>query len=92
MAFFSAAFDRLRAAVKKAERILKTDIRTAFVPGRPIDEAFLKELKEKLLLADAGTNLTDEIIAAIRQRWQTGRIKFADECLPIVREIKSIQN
>jgi fused signal recognition particle receptor len=86
MNFFSKTIDKLKGAVRKTAQILNTDVRTLFVPGRQIDEAFLTELEEKFLQADLGVKNVEKIIAEVRDRWRLGKIKNAEDCLAVVRE------
>ena len=86
MAFFSKTLDKLKGALRKTALILNTDIRTLFVPGRQINEAFLSELEEKLLQADMGVVNVEKILVEVRERWRLGKIRNADECLDIVRD------
>lgn len=86
MALFAKAFDKLKGALKRTARILNTDVRTLFVPGRQINEEFLGEVEEKLLAADVGVKNTEKIVTTMRDRWQLGKIKNADQCLGIIRE------
>src|SRR5580698_331770 len=86
MGFFSKTLDKLKGALKKTARVLNTDVRTLFVPGRQIDEAFLAEMEEKFLQADMGVKNVQAIVAEVRQRWQMGKIKNAAEAEQVTRE------
>lgn len=86
MGFFSKTLDKLKGALKHTARVLNTDVRTLFVPGRQINEDFLEELEEKFLLADMGVNNVDRIVSEIRERWRMGRIKNAQEAQAVVRQ------
>ena len=86
MGFFSKSLDRLKGALKKTAEVLNTDVRTLFVPGRQIDDAFLDEVEEKFIRADMGVKNAAEIVDAIRKRWQLGRIRNADEARGVVRD------
>src|SRR5580698_1526647 len=86
MGFFSKTLDKLKGALKKTAQVLNTDVRTLFVPGRQIDEAFLAEMEEKFLQADMGVKLVQSIVAEIRQRWQMGKIKNAAEAELVTKE------
>ncbi|HYE20552.1 MAG TPA: signal recognition particle-docking protein FtsY [Tepidisphaeraceae bacterium] len=86
MSIFAKAFDKLKGALKKTARILNTDVRTLFIPGRQINEDFLVEVEEKLLQADVGVKNAERIVATMRERWRLGKIKNADQCLAIIRE------
>ena len=54
MGFFSKTLDKLKGALKKTAEVLNTDVRTLFVPGRQIDDAFLTEMEEKFIRSDMG--------------------------------------
>src|SRR3954451_6151838 len=86
MSFFSKTLDKLKGAVRKTAQVLNTDVRTLFVPGRQINDAFLTELEEKFLQADLGVKNVDKMVAEVRDRWRLGKIKNADDCLAVVRE------
>ncbi|MBC7785811.1 MAG: signal recognition particle-docking protein FtsY [Burkholderiales bacterium] len=87
MGFFSKSIDRLKTALKKTAEVLNTDVRTLFVPGRQIDDAFLDEIEEKFIRADMGVKNVQIIIGAIRDRWRLGKIRNADEAKDVVKEI-----
>jgi fused signal recognition particle receptor len=86
MAFFSKTLDKLKTALKKTARVLNTDVRTLFIPGRQIDEAFLVEMEEKFLQADMGVKNVASIVSEIRERWRLGKIKNAADAEGVVRE------
>ena len=86
MAFFSKALDKLKGAVRKTARVLNTDVRTLFIPGRQINEEFLNELEEKFLQADMGAKTSSSLVEQIRERWRLGRIRNAAEAEQIIRE------
>src|SRR5688500_4468844 len=86
MRFFSKSLDKLKGALRKTKEILFTDVRTLFVPGRQIDDAFLEELEERFLQADMGVRNVEPMIAAVRDRWRLGRIRNAKEAEGVVRE------
>src|SRR5271154_1097705 len=86
MAFFLKTLDKLKSALKKTARILGTDVRTLFIPGRQIDEAFLTELEEKFLQADMGVKNVQSILEEIRLRWRAGKIKNAADAQGVIRE------
>jgi fused signal recognition particle receptor len=86
MRFFSKTIDKLKGALRKTATVLNTDVRTLFVPGRQIDEAFLSEIETKFLQADVGVNNVDRIVTEIRERWRLGKIKNAAEARSVVTE------
>jgi fused signal recognition particle receptor len=85
MQFFSKSLDKLKGALRRTARVLNTDVRTLFIPGRQIDEGFLEELEQKLLQADVGVANVQTIVSEVRERWRMGRIRNADEAESIVR-------
>ena len=85
MQFFSKSLDKLKGALRRTARVLNTDVRTLFIPGRQIDEGFLDELEQKLIQADVGVRNVEAIVAEVRERWRLGRIRNADEAEAIVR-------
>ena len=86
MAFFSKTLDKLKGALRKTARVLNTDVRTLFVPGRQINEDFLAEMEEKFLQADMGVNNVERIVNEVRHRWRLGRIRNALDAEGVVRE------
>src|SRR5690349_21998967 len=86
MGFFSKTLDKLKGALKKTAEVLNTDVRTLFVPGRQIDDAFLAEMEEEFIRADMGVANVERMVAAVRDRWRLGRIKNAADAEAVVRE------
>src|SRR5688500_6597129 len=86
MRFFSKTLDKLKGALRKTAAVLYTDVRTLFIPGRQIDEAFLVEVEEKLLQSDMGVGNVDKVVSEIRDRWRLGKIKNADQAAGVMRE------
>ena len=86
MGFFSKTLDKLKGALKKTAEVLNTDVRTLFVPGRQIDDAFLDEMEEKLLRADMGVRRVEKLKAEVRERWRMGKIRNAADAEGVIRE------
>jgi fused signal recognition particle receptor len=86
MRFFSKTLDKLKTALKKTADVLNTDVRTLFIPGRQIDDAFLDEILTSFIRADMGLANAERITAQIRDRWRLGKIKNAEQAEQIVRE------
>src|SRR5688572_31918364 len=86
MAFFSKTLDKLKGALRKTAVVLNTDVRTLFVPGRQIDDAFLADMEERLLQSDMGVRNVERIITEVRERWRLGRIRNADEAGRVMRD------
>ena len=85
MAFFSKTLDKLKGALKKTAAVLNTDVRTLFIPGRQIDDAFLDEMEEKFIRADIGVSRAEKLKDEVREQWRLGRIRNGDEAELIVR-------
>lgn len=85
MSFFSKTLDKLKGALKKTAEVLNTDVRTLFIPGRQIDDAFLEEMEHKFIKADMGVRNAERITSEVRIRWKAGRIKNAEDAESIVR-------
>ena len=79
MGFFSKTLDKLKGALKKTAQVLNTDVRTLFIPGRQIDDAFLAEMEEKFIRSDMGVKNVTPIVAEVRERWRLGKIKNAED-------------
>ena len=86
MSFLSKTLDKITRGLEKTRDVLFTDVRTLFVPGRQIDEAFLNELEERFVAADMGGGNARRIVEEIRQRWRLGKIRNAQEAEAVVRE------
>jgi fused signal recognition particle receptor len=87
MRFFSKTLDKLKGALRKTSAVLNTDVRTLFIPGRQIDDAFLNEMEETLIRADMGVRNVERIVAEVRERWRLGRIKNAEQAEGVIREM-----
>ena len=68
-------FTRLRNRLNRGSSALAQELRGLF-KGRRIDAALLAELEERLLAADLGVTVTDEVLEALRQR--VARHELAD--------------
>jgi len=86
MSFFSKTLDKLKGALKKTAAVLNTDVRTLFVPGRQIDDAFLEEITQKLIQADMGVLRVEALVREVRERWRLGRIRNAAEAKGVITE------
>jgi fused signal recognition particle receptor len=85
MGFFSKTLDKLKGALKKTAEVLNTDVRTLFIPGRQIDDAFLAEMEEKFIRADMGIKNVTHMVTEVRERWRLGKIKSAVDAEGVVK-------
>src|SRR4051794_35159112 len=86
MSFFSKTLDKLKGALKKTATVLNTDVRTLFIPGRQIDDAFLAEMEEKFIRSDMFVARAEKLVAAVRENWRLGKIRNGDEAQSIIRD------
>lgn len=86
MGFFSKTYDKLKTALKKTADVLNTDVRTLFIPGRQIDDAFLDEMLTSFIRSDMGFQNAERIVSEVRERWRLGKIKNAEQAESVVRE------
>ena len=86
MAFFSKTLDKLKSALRKTTEVLNTDVRTLFIPGRQIDDAFLAEMEERFIRSDIGVARVERLVAAVRDQWRLGQIRNAEDAERIVRD------
>ena len=86
MRFFSKTLDKLKGALKKTAEVLNTDVRTLFIPGRQIDDAFLADIEEKFIRADMGVRNAERLVGEIRERWRLGKIRNQEDAEKIFRE------
>jgi fused signal recognition particle receptor len=86
MGFFSKTLDKLKGALKKTAEVLNTDVRTLFIPGRQIDDAFLAEMEERFIRADMGVKNVSLLVGEVRDRWRLGKIKNGVDAERVVRE------
>lgn len=86
MAFFAKSLDKLKGALKKTAAVLNTDVRTLFVPGRKIDDAFLEEMESNFIRSDMGVKNAERVVAEVRDRWRLGKIRNAEQAGKVVRE------
>lgn len=86
MGFFSKTFDKLKTALKKTAEVLNTDVRTLFIPGRQIDDAFLDELIADFIRADMGVVNAERLVKEVRDRWRLGKIKNGADAEKVIRD------
>ncbi|MDR1536065.1 MAG: signal recognition particle-docking protein FtsY [Planctomycetota bacterium] len=77
---------KLKASLKKTREVLFMDVKDIFRIGRRIDEEFLRELEERLLLADAGPGLAAEAVGKVRARFKNGEIEDSREILDFLKQ------
>ena len=77
-------FGRLRARLNRGSGVLGRDIRD-LVQGRKIDAELLEELEMRLIGADVGVTVTQEILEDLRRRADRHELADADALLAALR-------
>ena len=78
-------FQRLRAAFSRGGETLSAGL-GAVLGGRKIDAAALEELETRLLQADCGVTVTEELIEGLRKRVARQQLGDVDALLAALRE------
>jgi len=60
--------NNLKRGLNKTRDILFTDIDDLFSKGKSVDDNFLEELEEKLVMTDIGVDIAMDIIAKVTQK------------------------
>jgi fused signal recognition particle receptor len=81
----SGFFQRLRAAFSRGGETLGASL-GAMLGGRKIDAAALEELETRLLQADCGVTVTEEIIEGLRKRVARQQLGDVEALLAALRE------
>ncbi|MDR1611982.1 MAG: signal recognition particle-docking protein FtsY [Planctomycetota bacterium] len=79
-------FDKIRRGLEKTREILFMDVKDVFRVGRRVDEELLRELEERLILADVGPRLSAEVVDEVRARYKNREIEAADDILGFLKE------
>ena len=79
--FFKKSIDKIKAALAKTKKIAEL-----FQIGRKIDEAFLEDLEERLIMADVGLDTTKYLIDALKSSYKDKEIKEKDQILTFLKE------
>jgi fused signal recognition particle receptor len=67
-------FDKIKNGLTKTRAQFQTQLEW-MVKGKSLDEAAFDEIEEAILLADAGLEVAEIIVAALKERWKMGQIK-----------------
>lgn len=77
---------RLRTALRRTRENLSNGLADLFFRGRKIDAALIDEVEEILLGADVGVDLTDRMVADLRDRLKRRRLADGTAVLETLRE------
>ncbi len=84
-------FDRLKKGLNKTRENLTNKIEKLIIGYADIDDAFLDELEETLIMADVGVTTTEKLMAAVRKGIKKKEINSPEDLKPfLAREIAGI--
>ena len=84
-------FDRLKQGLTKTKESINEKINDVFSNFRKVDEDFLEELEEALIMSDIGIETSSKIINNLRNKMKKEKIEDQEQVKEILREeIKNI--
>ena len=84
-------FEKLKTGLSKTKESFNTKINEVFSNFRKVDEEFLEELEEVLIMSDMGVDTSVKIVDNLRKRIRKDNIKEEEEVKEALRdEIKKI--
>jgi len=84
-------FGRLKQGLRKTNQLLHTDIRDVFKgEGRLVDDAFLEELRGKLVRTDMGPQAANQIVEEIGTQYQARVIQMAEALDVVKKKLKQL--
>ncbi len=78
-------FEKIKSGLAKTRDQLITRVEWA-ISGKPIDEDAFDEIEEAVILADAGFETAQLLVAALKSKWKRGQIKTADDIKESMKE------
>ena len=86
-------FDKLKKGLNKTRENLTNKIEKLVIGYADIDEDFLDELEETLIMADVGVQTTDKLMQAVRKGIKKKEINTPEDLKPfLAKEIAAILN
>ena len=79
-------FDKLKQGLNKTKESFNEKINNVFSNFRKVDEEFLEELEEALIMADIGVETSVEIISNLRERIKKEKIEDEEDVKNALRE------
>ena len=79
-------FDKLKSGLSKTKSSFDEQINKAFSTFRKVDEDFLDELEELLIMSDIGMDTSVKIISNLRERIKKEKIQEPEEVKKALRE------
>jgi fused signal recognition particle receptor len=80
-------FEKLKTTLSKTRHSFGESINTLVSNFRAVDEDFLEELEETLIMADAGVEVTESIIDELRKQAKTNKISSGDHVRELLMKI-----
>ena len=80
-------FEKLKTTLSKTRHSFGESINTLVSNFRAVDEDFLEELEETLIMADAGVEVTESIIDELRQQAKINKISSGDHVRELLMKI-----
>ena len=85
-------FEKLKTGLSKTKESFNTKINDVFSNFRKVDEEFLEELEEVLIMSDMGVDTSVKIVDNLRKRIKKDNIKEEEEVKEALRdEINKLQ-
>jgi fused signal recognition particle receptor len=85
VSFFRSLADRVKQGLQRTSDVLNTDITELFSLGRPVDDALLEELEERLVVSDLGAPVAAAFVDRVREEAKRGRITSAEDVRALLR-------
>ncbi len=79
-------FDKLKTGLNKTKTSFDEKINNVFSNFRKVDEEFLDELEEVLIMSDIGMDTSIKIISSLRERIKKENIKDEEDVKKVLRE------
>ena len=79
-------FEKLKTGLNKTKESFNTKINDVFSNFRKVDEDFLDELEEVLIMSDIGMNTSIKIISNLREKIKKEKIQDEEEVKQALRE------
>ncbi len=84
--FWQKSLEKLKAALAKTRKFFTTDLSKLFRIGRKIDQKFLEELEETLIMSDVGVPTTKQILEKLKFAYREKEIESQEAILQFLKE------
>ncbi len=82
--------NKIRNGLTRTRDQLQTQLQW-MVKGKSLDETAFEEIEEAVILADGGIEVAEILVAGLKERWKTGRVKTEEDLKNgLVEEIESL--